>query len=572
MQCKRTRVRAPRLRCHFKDTEPKVRRIYRVAGYGDQYQFSLHNNSAVNLERGLAERVYMVKNPRPGFRADIDPAFVPTPQPIPGVFKRLKKYKSQIVKTVGKRAKISSEKFLSYYDGYKLTTYTRAVDSLKERPIQRKDANLKTFVKAEKLNLTLKPDPCPRVIQPRNPRYNVELGRYLRPVEHDIYTAIDRIWGSKTIFKGLNVETMGIEIHKKMRKFSRPCAIGFDASRFDQHVSVEALRFEHSIYKSIFGYPELLTTLLEWQIHNKGTAYASDGYFNYSVDGCRMSGDMNTSLGNCILAALIAKDLVDRLGITAELVNNGDDNVLICSVDDEEVVEKHLYNHWLAYGFEVVAEPPVYCTEQIEFCQMKPVFDGRHYIMVRNPTVSMSKDAYSINPFYNQRSCRKWMRAVGECGMSLTAGIPIKQSYYKSMIRNGEDKGKIHKSKEFNSGLAWWSRNMDRKEREILPSTRYSFWLAFGYTPDEQEAMERYFDKLEFIPLYSESGTPAKAPECLLLQLIPSPPIQPPLPPEIRTNRAKRPEVPALTSPVPPQTVKSTTPRTVTTRQARTSS
>lgn len=489
---------------------------------GDQYEFGLHNNSAVNLERGLMERVFYVKNP--ARVADSDPEFVPTPQPLPGHFRRLNKYRKDIVRSVGRRGPISHEMFLAYYTGPKLATYTKAVESLSERAVCPRDAHLKTFVKAEKLNLTKKPDPCPRVIQPRDPRYNVEIGCYLKHIEHPIYKAIDRLWGSKTIFKGMSVEAMGNEIHKKMRRFPRPCAIGFDASRFDQHVSVEALKFEHSIYNKIHGYPERLQTLLKWQIHNTGSAYASDGYFKYSVDGCRMSGDMNTSLGNCILAALISKELVDSLGIEAELVNNGDDNVLICPADDEEVVKARLYDHFLAYGFEVVAEEPKYITEQVEFCQMQPVFDGHQYVMVRNPTVSMSKDSHSITPFYSATSMRKWIRAVGECGLSLTGGIPIKQEYYKCYIRNGMDKSNIHKSKEFASGFYNLSQLSSRREQPVRPEARYSFYLAFGYTPDEQVAIENYFSTLVLQADFSVSGTPAKTPACLLLQLIPTQP------------------------------------------------
>lgn len=512
---------------------------------GDQYVFGLHNNSAVNLERGLAERVFCVKNPKR--EKDDDPEFVPTPQPIPGQFKRLNKYRKDIVRHVGRKSAITYEKFLAYYTGPKLVSYSKAVDSLKSVAVRKSDARLKTFVKAEKLNLTLKPDPCPRVIQPRDPRYNVEMGRYLKHIEHPIYHAIDKMFGSKTIFKGMSVEAMGQEIHKKMCMFPNPCAIGFDASRFDQHVSVEALRFEHSIYKKIHGYPELLTLLCEWQIHNEGTAFASDGFFKYSVDGCRMSGDMNTSLGNCILAALISKDLIDRLGISAALVNNGDDNVLICSAVDVEVVVKNLYSHFLDYGFEVVAEPPKYITEQVEFCQMQPVFDGTQYVMVRNPTVSMSKDSHSITPFYTAGSMRKWIRAVGECGLSLTGGMPIKQEYYKCLIRNGQEKGKIHTSKEFASGFYQLSKLSSRKERAVCAATRYSFYLAFGYTPDEQVAIESYFAGHTIEPTFSESGTPARASECLLLQLLPQQPTVASLLPPAPTA-VKPPERPVSTS------------------------
>lgn len=494
-----------------------MRRLFRLAGFGDQYEFGVHNNSAVNLERGLMERVYFVKS--------ADGELVPCPEPESGIFNaRMWKYGKRIADFVGRRHPVSYETFLTFYTGPKLTLYQKAVDSLAELAVCERDARLKTFVKAEKINTTLKADPVPRVIQPRSPRYNVELGRYLRPVEHDIYRAIDDLWGGPTIMKGYSVETMGFHIQNAFRAFNDPVAIGFDASRFDQHVSVEALRFEHKIYNRIYSYPWLLGQLLRWQVHNKGTAFASDGMFNYTVDGKRMSGDMNTSLGNCILACLITKDLVDSLGIEARLINNGDDNVLICAGVDRGDVECSLYTHWLRYGFEVVSEPPVYVLEQLTFCQMNPVFDGNQYIMVRNPITTMSKDAYSITPFNSVNAARMWAHAVGECGLSITGGIPVVQEYYHNWVRNGIKKGKICRSKDFDSGLYHLSKLSSRCYSPVCDDARYSFYLAFGLTPDQQVEMENYYR--HHTPLWeqSTSGNLAKSPECLLLQLIPTPP------------------------------------------------
>jgi hypothetical protein len=49
-----------------------------------------------------------------------------------------------------------------------------------------------------------------------------------------------------------------------------------------------------------------LAELLKWQLQNKGFARTIDGLIKYSVEGCRMSGDMNTALGNCtIMCALV---------------------------------------------------------------------------------------------------------------------------------------------------------------------------------------------------------------------------------------------------------------------------
>jgi hypothetical protein len=72
------------------------------------------------------------------------------------------------------------------------------------KPIRVLDSHLKTFVKAEKINWSTKPDPAPRVIQPRDPRYNVEVGRFLLPLEHKVYDKIDELFGSPTIMSKYN--------------------------------------------------------------------------------------------------------------------------------------------------------------------------------------------------------------------------------------------------------------------------------------------------------------------------------------------------------------------------------
>ncbi len=88
---------------------------------------------------------------------------------------------------------------MDYYRGRRRTIYQNAADSLLTRSISQRDAKVKAFVKAEFINSDEKPDPDPRVISPRDPRYNVEVGKYLRPIEHRIYGMIAKIFGEPTV-------------------------------------------------------------------------------------------------------------------------------------------------------------------------------------------------------------------------------------------------------------------------------------------------------------------------------------------------------------------------------------
>ena len=127
---------------------------------------------------------------------------------------------------------------------------------------------------------------------------------------------------------------------------------------------------------------------------------------------------------------------------------------------------------------------------------MRPVYDGEKYIMVRNPLISLSKDAYSVGPWNSINHARKWVNAVGLCGMSLTGGIPVVQSYYNMFIRNTKavNSSSILRDVSFASGFRELARLGNRSYRNISEESRFSFYLAFGITPDLQRAMESDYD------------------------------------------------------------------------------
>lgn len=470
------------------DRPIKTRKLYCLGGVGTSVKFNVHNNSLANLRRGLIERVFFVENGK----KELEPA----PKPLSGAFDRLTWFRRKLHNIVGTHSSISPGQFLDFYTGRRRTIYEGAVKSLEGLSVQRRDAYLKTFVKAEKINTTKKPDPAPRVIQPRNVRYNVEVGRYLRRFEHYLYRGIDEIWNGPTIIKGYTVEQIGKIARDAWDSFISPVAIGFDMKRFDQHVSSDALKWEHSVYLDAFCHDSYLAELLEWQLVNKGVGYASDGMIKYKVDGCRMSGDMNTAMGNCLIACAITHDFFRSRGIRARLMNNGDDCVVICEKECAAVVKADMVRHWRQFGFQCELECDAEIFEQIEFCQMRPVYDGEKYVMVRNPLVSLSKDSYSVGPWNGINHARKWVNAVGLCGLSLTGGIPVVQSYYNMMIRNTQsvNSSGILRDVSFASGFRELARLGNRKNGAISEDARFSFYLAFGITPDLQRAMESDYD------------------------------------------------------------------------------
>lgn len=447
----------------------------------------VHNSSIVNLERGVLERVFFIEK---------EGQFVRPPLPAPKIFdKRMSTFRRILLSYTPSTTPTRREIFPSFYQGRKRTIYENAVESLNRRDIEPMDAHIKCFVKAEKINFTAKKDPTPRIISPRDPRYNVALGCYLKHIEHMLYRAIAKTFGSTTVSKGLNVEDTASLLRDKWALFDDPIAIGLDASRFDQHVSKAALRWEHSIYNAIYSNDPLLVDLLKWQLENHCRGYTKDGYLKYTTQGTRMSGDMNTAMGNCLIMCGLMYSYSKERSVQMELVNNGDDCVVIINRKDEHKFHHGLSEWFCEMGFTMKIEPSVDVFERIQFCQMQPVNDGLKYVMVRIPQVSIAKDSISIKPLDSESMFCKWIGAVGEGGVSLTGGIPVLQSFYCALERSSKG---LRLKNDPTMETGWWylSRGMARKVTPVSEIARVSFWLAFDIQPSMQREIERYYDHL----------------------------------------------------------------------------
>jgi len=274
-----------------------------------------------------------------------------------------------------------------------------------------------------------------------------------------------------------------------------------DASRFDQHVSQAALCWEHQQYIKCFTnqkHRNQLAMLLELQLVNKCFGKVPDGEVKYTTDGGRMSGDMNTGLGNCLIMCAMIHSYAAFRGVDIKLANNGDDCVVFMETCDLNTFNTGLHSWFEKMGFNMVAEEPVYNIEEIEFCQTRPVFVGpgiTDYIMVRNPHTAICKDTVSITPLDTDKQFRGWLNAVGTGGLSLTGGIPVWQDFYGSYQKYGKFNPKTQ------TGWGWGVRklaeNLDRKYKTPSPATRASFYVAFGITPDEQLCLERFYQNVE---------------------------------------------------------------------------
>jgi hypothetical protein len=397
------------------------------------------------------------------------------------------------------------KQFALSYQAPKQGMYLRAVESLERKPLEPKDSFIRAFMKFEKYNFKPGKRVVPRIISPRNPRFTVSLGRYIKPIEKKIYAIVnDELFNSPTIMKGLNQAQRGRVIHDHWSVFIDPVAIGIDAKRFDQHVSIEALRWEHMVYKLFYPRSKEFAMLLRNQERNKCFMNLADGELRYTTDGGRMSGDVNTALGNCLLSCSLVYSYAKELGITIRLVNDGDDCVIFMERSSEVLFRRGLQDWFVGMGFSMEVEDTVDVLEHVSFCQSQPIFDGQSYVMIRDPRVSITKDCVALKPLDNHKVAKMWMASVGKCGLSLTGGMPILQDFYSMFVRGSEgSKVLVDPTMGTYRNLAM---GMDRsKVVDILPETRLSFWLAFGVAPEEQCAIEQFYSDTQLQSTLCES-------------------------------------------------------------------
>lgn len=467
------------LSVHRNGLSHKTRFFHMFPGLGSEHNLGVYNNTVNAVERAFLERYFLCKYPS-GFAAPV--------RPQPQRFKSLSSFRKELLMHMPKLPVLTLADTVNLFPAHKRKVYEKAHEDLSRHGFSRKDARLKSFVKFEKQDVSK----APRIINPRSAKYNLTLGRYLKHAEHKYYKAINKAFGNHTpatVFKGMDADASATVLRRKWDRFSRPVAIGIDATKFDMHVSRQALEFEHSVYLgSRFMCPDKkeLKELLSMQLDNRGTARCDDGVVQFHMSGTRCSGDVNTSLGNCILMCALVWQWSIVNNVDLELANNGDDCVIILEECDLKVFLDSIESHMLSYGFHVVVEKPVFEFEEIEFCQTQCVKLNSGWRSVRNFRTVFKKDTMCLRSIPNIDTLRKWMYSVGVGGLSACSGVPILESFYQLYERSGVR-------------CDWKAQNPYRfantsalKNDSISSETRASFYIAFGVTPIEQRMIESY--------------------------------------------------------------------------------
>lgn len=489
----------------------RTRRWVLITGLAPPSQIGVFNNNLKVAHRAFAERY---------FRCRVGEALLP---PLPTTDEQwirdplMVQYLEDVCRSVHLVPMVTADDVVLAYKGAKRAVYERALQDFDRDGVTERDARLNSFVKFEKCSV-VKP---PRVINPRSAKFNLALGRWLKYNEHAYFDAIARVWGQeRVVYKGMDVYETAQCLSREWDRYTDAVACGSDAVKFDFHVRRAALVYEHmfyvrplcaslgealSVYRRVLHEAhkamdyksdvENLCWLLCHQLVNRGKAYFDDGSLEFCMSGTRSSGDLNTSLGNCLIMSAMQWAWARTCRVECSLVNNGDDCQTLMSSVDLQRYRDGWVEFFVSKGFRMELEDPAVEFEQVEFCQSRPCFTSRGFVMVRNPRTLITKASMCIRPVSNVKTLRKWIMAVGVAEGSLSGGVPVLQSFARALRRNGLRCTRKALEAAKGDSSRYVNNVTDEFDCEIVPEARYSFFMAFGVTPDEQMELERHYDK-----------------------------------------------------------------------------
>lgn len=452
------------------------------------FEVHVHNNCLCNEYISLRNRVLME-----------------VPQPQPDFVRACKVLAHRIGTWLGTYTPAEGE-WINNYSGRKLTMYRNAQADLLIEPFSRADRFIKSFVKPEKIS-----DPYrdPRTIQARSPRYNYVLGNYLKPFEHKLYN----IKGSRNlrrylpsgrlIAKGLDLRARAYLCKQKMEQFHDCRVFSIDASRFDAHVSQQMLQVEHAVYKRCYPGDRLLQQVLDLQLVNRG--HTSNG-IAYKCPGGRMSGDMNTALGNCLLMLIFTTVTMQQLGFNNRQWNmlcDGDDTLIFISERHASYLRANFAGIFERAGMTIKLENEATSLHQISFCQGRIVDCEDGLKFVQTPVRSYSRALVSTRHYQHLSAVDKVLNQIGRCELAINMGVPVLQEFALAMLRNSGDAESSNMTPTFSGRIfkaqrEWKSHGGIVKPLAITDRARETFEEAFGIPVWEQLWLERQLRAVTF--------------------------------------------------------------------------
>jgi hypothetical protein len=370
---------------------------------------------------------------------------------------------------------------LRHRTGGKRRKWERAIRSVQTMGLHSKHSKVQMFLKADKYVSPVE-GKAPRCIQFRTNEYCVSLARYLYPVERRLWQFRDSR-GLSVFAKSRNTWQRAQDLRQHFDSFASPVALLLDHSKWDAHVSTGLLDVEHYFYQRHYEGDGRLARLLRWQHVNRGKSRIGTRYFTPAT---RMSGDMNTALGNSLLNYLILRSWLRASGVQGTVYCDGDDSVVMVEHRDEHRLQP-VAQFMASVGMETKVDRADE-FERVEFCQSRPVEVSGHWRMVRNPERVLNRSGWVTYPVTSQRHASRLLFSVGTCELAMNSGVPLLQSF--SLLLRAAGKGPVWREHELVARARLDCPLWRVRPRPVDMSTRLSLEAAWGLTVAEQTKLE----------------------------------------------------------------------------------
>lgn len=227
-----------------------------------------------------------------------------------------------------------------------------------------------------------------------------------------------------------------------------------------------------------------------------------------------MSGDMNTALGNCLLMiAMVFAAMRQLLVRRWDLLDDGDDCLVLCEEEDFEQLKSQLPAVFLKYGQELKVENIARDIRDVVFCQSRVVLLPSGPRFVRDWRRVLSQAACGCKHWGDPKMVRPMLTAVGMCELACARGVPILQAFALSLIRNG--RGELPRVIDLDSGVMLRTKYelgevptvqslRSLKALDVTAEARCEFERTWGVSPGEQLHVE------EILRLWSITSTVAR--------------------------------------------------------------
>lgn len=379
--------------------------------------------------------------------------------------------------------------------------YARALVNLKKFGFEKWMGNLSSFIKVEAQCGVSKGSADPRMIQARTPEYNIAFGCYFKPIEHLILelnwsTIFPSAPTTRLVAKGLNNRQRAVLLKSKWDQFEEPVCFDFDASRFDQSVSVLYLELCHAFYLALHGDSKRLREILAFQVVNHGITKNGVEYYG---EGGRASGDQDTGGGNSLITVtLVIRYFMDK-GIKYEFCCDGDDGVIMIERRDVRAMLGFV-DYAQHMGFKMEVGEPATNFDHVNFCQCRPVeLALNHWCMVRDPRRAISRMAMSHTSMSTIPEALQTLWAVGSCELALGSGVPVMQDVASWALRNGrKPSSKFLARFAYHDSYRYWHLPRNHGPKHITPFARASMAAAFDISIGEQLLLEKAFSGHNF--------------------------------------------------------------------------